>query len=81
MGLERASDLEIWDYAEEHDFTILSKDADFSHLAFLRGPPPKVVWLRVGNASTRRISDVIRHGHGAIREFSASDSAAILVLP
>jgi len=41
VGLEVASDREIWDYAGEHGYVIVSKDSDFRQLAFLLGPPPK----------------------------------------
>lgn len=38
-GLDTATDREIWDYAREHGYAIVSKDADFRQLAFLYGPP------------------------------------------
>jgi len=52
LGLETATDREIWTYAGTHDYVIVSKDSDFRQLAFLLGPPPKAVWVRVGNCST-----------------------------
>ena len=29
IGLESADDAEVWNYAKDHDFTIVSKDSDF----------------------------------------------------
>ena len=52
VGLDRATDREVWEFARAGGYVIVSKDSDFRQLAFLFGPPPKVVWLRVGNAST-----------------------------
>lgn len=46
LDLERAQDIEIWRYAEDNHFCIVSKDSDFQELSFLRGPPPKVIWIR-----------------------------------
>jgi predicted nuclease of predicted toxin-antitoxin system len=43
------TDLQIWHYAQRHDLTIVSKDADFSALAMASHPPPRVVHLRIGN--------------------------------
>lgn len=43
------TDAEIFDYASEHGFTIISKDSDFRQMSFVTASPPKVVWLRVGN--------------------------------
>ena len=38
LGLDTASDREIWEYAGEHGLVIVSKDSDFRQLAFLLGP-------------------------------------------
>jgi predicted nuclease of predicted toxin-antitoxin system len=42
VGLEKADDRAIWDYAAANGFTIVSLDADFAERAALVGPPPKV---------------------------------------
>jgi predicted nuclease of predicted toxin-antitoxin system len=46
VGLEHASDTDVWIYAKAMGRTIVTKDSDFHHLSFLHGAPPKVVWLR-----------------------------------
>jgi predicted nuclease of predicted toxin-antitoxin system len=81
VGLDTSSDQEIWDYARAHGYLIVSKDSDFRQLAFLHGPPPKVVWLRVGNASTSTVLRVLLDHLRAIEEFAVSDDEALLVLP
>ena len=35
-------------------YTIVTKDADFRQRSFLLGPPPKVIWIGLGNCSTQR---------------------------
>jgi predicted nuclease of predicted toxin-antitoxin system len=59
---------------------IVSKDADFNNRAFLFGPPPKVVWLRRGNCSTRDIEDLLRARHADVVAFSSDVDAALLIL-
>lgn len=81
VDLDAATDQEIWSYAGEHGHLIVSKDSDFRQLAFLHGPPPKAIWLRVGNASTATILQVILDHVEAIEAFSDSDDEALLVLP
>ena len=62
-GLRRATDEAIWRFARDHGFAILSKDDDFSSLALVRGAPPKVIWLQIGNAPTSRVVELDRpHG-------------------
>lgn len=50
VGLERADDRTIWQYAKDHGFVIVTKDADYYDLSLLLGAPPYVIWLQVGNA-------------------------------
>ncbi len=49
LGLDEASDLEIWRYAETEGCVIVSKDEDFLHLAHRGAGGPPVVWVRLGN--------------------------------
>ena len=49
-GLERANDRDIWQYAKDHDFVIVTKDADYYDLSLLLGAPPFVIWLQTGNS-------------------------------
>jgi predicted nuclease of predicted toxin-antitoxin system len=81
IGLDTATDREIWSYAGEHDLMIVSKDSDFRQLAFLHGPPPKAIWVRMGNASTLNIFNVLRSHLDAIEVFSRSADEALLVVP
>ena len=81
LGLDTATDREIWEYAREDDYVIVSKDSDFRQLAFLHGPPPKIVWLRVGNASTATALRVLTNHEAATEAFTISNDEALLVLP
>lgn len=51
LGLESSTDRDIWQYAREHGYTIVTRDADFEELAIVFGPPPQVIWLKTGNQS------------------------------
>ena len=80
IGLASASDHEIWDYARTHGFCIISKDADFHQLSFLHGAPPKTVWLKLGNCSTRQIADCLALNKAGIGEFLGDPESALLVV-
>jgi predicted nuclease of predicted toxin-antitoxin system len=45
LGMRGARDEEIWVFARNNEFTIVSKDDDFRSLALVHGAPPKVIWL------------------------------------
>ncbi len=54
LGMRGANDAANWAHARDGNFIIVSKDDDFRSLALVRGPPPKVIWLQVGNAPVRQ---------------------------
>lgn len=59
LGLEQASDLEIWEFAKKNEYVLVTKDDDFRGLATLRGYPPKVILLTLGNSNNQRIIDIL----------------------
>lgn len=79
-GLERAADSDIRDYAKQHGYAIVSKDADFVELALLRGHPPKVVWLNCGNVSNAILRRKRLDNAEAIQHFIASTEDGVLVI-
>jgi predicted nuclease of predicted toxin-antitoxin system len=61
-------------------YAIVSKDNDFRQLSFLHGPPPKVVWLAVGNAGTDVIADLLERHRSDMEAFDATPEESLLVL-
>ena len=59
IALEKSSDQDIWDYAHNNGYTVVTKDADFHEYTIVRGSPPKVIWIRRGNCSTKDIACII----------------------
>ena len=80
VGLHARPDREVWRYAALHGFVLVSKDDDFRELSFLRGHPPKVVWLRVGNAGTAAIAALLESVHGRLETFVADPEESLLEL-
>ncbi len=80
-GLLGADDLTVWQYAAGRGLMVVSKDSDFRHLAMVYGPPPKVIWLRVGNGPTAVVEDLLRGHLADVQAFAADPSLALLALP
>ena len=80
VGLGRADDLAIWEYAAAHGAAIVTKDDDFRQLSFLRGAPPKVVWVHLGNCRTSDVVAALRARRSNIRDFLDEAEGALLVL-
>ena len=79
-GLAEKTDTEIWEFAKTNDFCIVTQDADFAERSRLYGSPPKVVWLRCGNAPTTEVEALIRAGKEAIQELSCDSQLYCLEL-
>ena len=80
VGLEVATDRQIWEYAREHDYLIVSKDEDFHQMALVDGPPPKLIWVRLGNCTTGDVERAIHRGRETILGFVDDQRASVLVI-
>ncbi|MEP0955382.1 DUF5615 family PIN-like protein [Leptolyngbya sp. FACHB-1515] len=78
--LAEKTDTEIWKFAKTGDFCIVTQDADFAERSRLYGSPPKVIWLRCGNAPTPEIEALMRSGVEAIQELLSNPSLHCLEL-
>jgi predicted nuclease of predicted toxin-antitoxin system len=80
VGLDQSLDREVWDYARQHDYLIVTKDVDFSEFSVLRGFPPKVIWIRRGNCLTQDIENILRENHASIEAMNEDANTGILEL-
>ncbi len=80
VGLDRAFDKDVWNYAHKHDCIIVTKDVDFSELSVLSGFPPKVIWIRRGNGSTKDIEAILRKSYDSVKTMNESTDTGILEL-
>lgn len=77
-GLGGGSDIEVWRYAKENGFIIVSKDADFYEHSLLHGHPPKVIWIRRGNCTNRQLQLILRNKASVIAELCEANDVSLL---
>ena len=77
VGLDRADDRTVWDFAKINDYTIVTLDADLAEMAILFGPPPRVVWMRCGNQRSHVIEQILRKHAEAIVALEESSDACV----
>ncbi len=80
LDMRGATDGTVWEYAQENDYVIVSKDNDFRQRSFLYGPPPKVISVSVGNAGTDKIAELLRQNRNQIQTFVDDPSQGLLLL-
>ena len=74
IGLDvPAKDIEIWDYALENGYIIITKDNDFVDLMRINGFPPKVVLLRTGNNSRQELAELLINSKQMIEDLENND--------
>ena len=56
FNLQFSKDRDIWTFAKENGFTLVTFDSDFNDLATLFGHPPKIIWLRFRNTQTTELA-------------------------
>ena len=80
LGLDVAEDLVVWEYAKSNGFTIVTKDSDFNNMVSLFGFPPKVIWIKKGNCSTKQIETMIaKHIEGIIAFINDSENGILSI--
>jgi predicted nuclease of predicted toxin-antitoxin system len=78
LGLDTASDLDVWQVARNEGFTIVTKDADFIEMALIKGWPPKIIRLNLGNVGNDTIRACLLKHREAISEFLAAGRDGVL---
>lgn len=80
LMLSQSTDHEVWDFARKNNYCIVTFDSDFIDISVLKGCPPKVIWLKLGNSSTDRIAEVLLKSQGLISEFINNPELCFLEL-
>jgi predicted nuclease of predicted toxin-antitoxin system len=80
VGLGSVRDVDLWEYARDHSFILVTKDSDFHERSVIFGYPPKVVWIRRGNCSAGAIEQMLRAHASDIENLASDPDASFLIL-
>lgn len=78
LGLNDATDFEIWKSAKKNNYVIVTFDSDFLDLNTLYGSPPKIIWLRTGNMTMTNLAQLLINRKIVINKFFEEENAEIL---
>ena len=73
------SDSEIRKIAVNEDFIIVTKDTDFFEYFLIKGIPPKVLLLEVGNISNGDLIDLFEKYFPKIIEMFNNENASVVI--
>jgi predicted nuclease of predicted toxin-antitoxin system len=74
LSLLKEDDRQIFSTSRSASAVVITKDRDFLHLLFEQGPPPQVIWLRVGNSSNQALQAILvrtleQHDRPTLKKF------------
>jgi len=72
------ADIDIWNWAKKNNFTIVTNDSDFLKLLVIKGFPPKIILLKIGNQSTKHIRELLISKKVELESFLLSDEYGLL---
>jgi len=82
LGMESATDKEVWQKAKDDGYVIVTRDADFQELSLVWGQPPKVIRLKTLNQSRAATLKVLLENREAIIEsLTERDLASVEIIP
>lgn len=76
LGLETATDAEIWRHAKENGFVVVSRDSDFHERSLVEGHPPQVVWLKIPNRSKTAVLNILLEHRAEIEQVLLHENRA-----
>jgi len=75
-----ATDIDIWNYAFDNGYIIITKDSDFVDLIEIKGFPPKVVLLKTGNNSSQALIELLINAKQMIEDLEKSDIGLLEII-
>jgi predicted nuclease of predicted toxin-antitoxin system len=64
-----SEDTDIWEYARKNEYSIVTFDSDFYDISLINGHPPKIIWIRSGNSTTKEIAKLMMQNKNTIEKF------------
>ena len=82
LGMESATDKEVWQKAKDAVDVIVTRDADFQELSLVWGQPPKVMRLKTLNQTRAATLKVLIENRDAIVEALVNNNlASVEIVP
>ena len=62
--------------AKQNQFVIVTKDSDYFDMSLLRGAPPRVIWLKTGNVTKSKVTQLLLDHRELIEKILQQDGMA-----
>jgi predicted nuclease of predicted toxin-antitoxin system len=69
FDLLNTKDSVIWQFAKTNNYSIISFDSDFYDISILNGYPPKIIWIRTFDQTSKNIEAILINFQKQIIQF------------
>jgi len=73
-----AKDVDIWRFAKDHEYTIITQDSDFLNYLETKGYPPKLILVKAGNLNTEQMKNILLQAKQSIIELINNNEYGLL---
>jgi predicted nuclease of predicted toxin-antitoxin system len=73
-----AKDADIWKFAKEFGYTIITQDTDFLNFLETKGYPPKVILIKIGNINRKQMEEILLKAKQSILDLHNMDEYGLL---
>lgn len=77
LGHRDSTDARIFEAARDAGAVVMTKDTDFLRLLEQHGPPPRVLWVTLGNTSNARMREVLERTFSRAAELLESGESLV----
>ncbi|MFB6306739.1 MAG: DUF5615 family PIN-like protein [Flavobacteriales bacterium] len=78
FDLETSNDISIWEFAIKYNYNIITKDDDFYDISLIKGYPPFVIWLNIGNCTTNEVINILKDNMNYIKDIINDEKAGLI---
>lgn len=78
LGLYNKTDRDIWNYARNEGYALVTFDSDFYDLSIALGHPPKLIWIKSGNQTSDFVGTLLLSKADQIESFYADPEISCL---
>jgi predicted nuclease of predicted toxin-antitoxin system len=69
----------LWQYAKKENLIIISKDRDFFDFSLLRGSPPQILYINIGNCSNDHLLLILENVFGETKKAFMENHSLVIV--
>jgi predicted nuclease of predicted toxin-antitoxin system len=73
-----AKDSDIWQFAKEHGYMIITQDSDFLNFLETKGFPPKIILIKTGNITRVQMEIILSQAKSSILELHNNEEYGLL---